>query len=176
MPNAKECNIGFRRSPGRYYSDELIRKDELELDGGLENTSSSTGNVYAGGTPLSKRPSGTPPPAFRTRPSNLSLAGQQPVQKSKSTASFLGKVAMDPDPRMKEVRSYSTPSLRSNSSEDSVRMITGKQKAVRRQMAARLDKVPQTQVWLPKFRHNRNIRNMPRFVATFILVTAWLVG
>lgn len=136
----------MNRSPGRYYSDELIRKDDLELDGGLENTSSSTSNMYAG-TPLSKRPTGTPPPAFRTRPSNLSLAQQQPVQKSKSTASFLGKVAMNPDPsgQLSGGRSYSTPSLRSNSS-DEVRMVPGKQKAVRRQMAARLEKVPQTQV------------------------------
>lgn len=119
---------------------------------------------------LTKRPpTGTPPPVFKSRPTSLSLSSQQNVmeekpsgQLSKSTGNFLAtdktkiytnrNVNLDPDPNMRGgKRSYSTPSLRSNSSKESlrddeqVRMVPGSKKGFRRNPRI-LDNVPQTQV------------------------------
>ncbi|KAK6618095.1 hypothetical protein RUM44_002537 [Polyplax serrata] len=168
-----------KRNSDQYYGINLIHKEDDEGVDGVDNdTSRSTNNIYEfrempAAAPSKRPPAGTPPPVFKSRPTSLSLSSQQSIMieekkppggghlLSKSTGNFQGvdkskvfankNVSLDPDPKMKDSkRSYSTPSLRSNSSreslrDDDVRMVPGSQKAIRRN-PRRLDRVPQTQV------------------------------
>ena len=145
---------------------------------GVDNeTSQSTNNIYefreVSGS--NKRPpAGTPPPVFKSRPTSFSLSSQQnimmedkkpiaPMQHlSKSTGNFLAapdkskiitnkNVCMDSGLKVKDSkRSYSTPSLRSNDSKESLReddgrMVPGSKKAIRKN-PRKFDRIPQTQV------------------------------
>lgn len=137
----------------------------------MDNTSRSSTNIYEIrdlSATVKRPPTGTPPPVFKSRPTSLSLSQQNIIEEkkpseqlSRSTGNFLDdkskvylnkNVSMDPNPKMKDSkRSYSTPSLRSNSSKESlrdeehVRMVPGSKKGIRRNPRI-LDKVPQTQV------------------------------
>lgn len=122
----------------------------------------------------SKRPpAGTPPPVFKSRPTSLSLSSEHNIIEeekkpsegqhlSKSTGNFLGNdkikvisnknISLDTNPKIKDgKRSYSTPSLRSNSSreslrdEEDVRMVPGSKKAIRKNQR-KLERISQTQV------------------------------
>ncbi|KAL0268985.1 UNVERIFIED_CONTAM: hypothetical protein PYX00_010741 [Menopon gallinae] len=160
-----------KRETDRYYGD-LIQKDDDECVEGVDNASRSSTNIYEIrdlSATVKRPPTGTPPPVFKSRPTSLSLSQQNIIEEkkpseqlSRSTGNFLNEdkgkvylnrnVSMDPNPKIKDSkRSYSTPSLRSNSSKESlrdeehVRMVPGSKKGIRRNPRI-LDKVPQTQV------------------------------